>query len=80
MDVAANQETTVQDAVSSFISVNLLDIFNKTLAHFPAMFVATNPNTGVLREEDDHPPPWCTHVPNKCCQCALSDAPVVDKT
>lgn len=54
--MAANQETTVQDAVSSFISVNLLDIFNKTLAHFPAMFVATNPNTGVLREEDDHPP------------------------
>lgn len=42
--MAANQDTAVQDAVSAFISVNLLGIFKETLAHFPAVFVATKPN------------------------------------
>lgn len=43
-------------SASAFISVNLLDIFNKTLAHFPAVFMAKNPNTGALSGRDDHPP------------------------
>lgn len=33
--------TTVQDCVSTFVSVKLLDIFNETLEQFPDMFLET---------------------------------------
>lgn len=38
---AAKPKTAVQDCVSTFISVTLLDIFKKTLEQFPTLLVAT---------------------------------------
>ena len=45
MDETADKpETTVQDRVSTFVSMELLDIFNRMSGYFPAVLVATKPD------------------------------------
>lgn len=41
--LVAKQETTVPDAILTVVGMKPLDISSRTLGHFPAVFMATEP-------------------------------------
>ena len=73
----AKPVTTVQDCVSTYESVKLLDIFNETLGQFPSVCdLKTNPAVFVVTKEPTHDPflilnQAVLHEPNQTMSAAL---------
>lgn len=52
--MTAKTETTVQEGISKFVSVKILDISEEMSGHFPAVFVVVDSCLEVFRTVASH--------------------------